>query len=150
MFGYVKHCYDKETRVCTPELLAQALDSLHVAKTCAEIEDALEAYRRGELTVDEFDEKKSGLKKKLPILTPHATFRNGKRKDDEAIPSGLSMYDLDHIPNPRGRWAEIEPRKQELGILMSHVTPSTEGLRLIFIIPKGMSLAEAQAWMASQ
>ena len=147
--GITNNCYDK-VRVCTPELLSQALDSLHVAKTCAEIEDALEAYRRGELTVDEFDEKKSGLKKKLPILTPHATFRNGKRKDDEAIPSGLSMYDLDHIPNPRGRWAEIEPRKQELGILMSHVTPSTEGLRLIFIIPKGMSLAEAQAWMASQ
>ena len=71
--GITNNCYDK-VRVCTPELLSQALDSLHVAKTCAEIEDALEAYRRGELTVDEFDEKKSGLKKKLPILTPHATF----------------------------------------------------------------------------
>ena len=56
--GITNNCYDK-VRVCTPELLSQALDSLHVAKTCAEIEDALEAYRRGELTVDEFDKKKS-------------------------------------------------------------------------------------------
>ena len=150
MFGYVKHCYDKETRVCTPELLAQALDSPHVAKTCAEIEDALEACRRGELTKEEFDKLKGAKKKELPAITPHATFDGKSRTDANAIPSGLSMYDLDDIADPRGRWAEIEPRKQELGIHMTHVTPSTVGLRLIFNIPEGMSLAQAQAWMASQ
>ena len=139
-----------EVRVCTPELLNEALDSPQVARTCAEIEDALEKCRRGELTKDEFETMKGKLKKRLPILTLHATFANGRRKNDEAVPSGLSMYDLDHIPNPWEKWAEIELRKEELGILLAHITPSTEGLRLAFVMPQGMNLAEAQAWMASQ
>jgi hypothetical protein len=29
--------------------------------------------------------------------------------------------------------------------VMAHITPSYEGLRLIFIIPRGMDLARAQA-----
>ena len=139
-----------EVRECTPDLLAQALDSPHVARTCAEIEDALEKFRRGELSQDEYETLKGQLKKRLPIITFHATFKNGRRKNDDAIPSGLSIYDLDHIPNPRAKWEEIEPRKEELGILLSHISPSLEGLRLVFIIPQGMDLAQAQAWMASK
>ena len=148
-FGIAKDVRS-EVRVCTPELLNEALDSPQVARTCAEIEDALEKCRRGELTQDEFETMKGKLKKRLPILTLHATFANGRRKNDDAVPSGLSMYDLDHIPNPREKWAEIESRKEELGILLAHITPSTEGLRLAFVMPQGMNLAEAQAWMASQ
>ena len=141
-------------RVCTPELLKKALDSSHVARTCAEIEDALEAHRRGETTQEEFETVKGELKKRLPILTPHATFRNGRRKNAEAVPSGMSMYDLDHLPNPREHW---EQKREELKaknllayVVLAHITPSTEGLRLFFVIPKGMTLAEAQAWMAGQ
>ena len=139
-----------EVRECTPDLLNGVFDSPYVAKTCAEIEDALEASRRGEMTPEEYETIKANLKKRLPIFTFHATFKNGKRKNEDAIPSGLSIYDLDHIPNPQAKWAEIEPRKEELGILLSHISPSLEGLRLVFVIPLGMSLAEAQAWMAQQ
>ena len=139
-----------EVRVCTPDLLDQTLDAPQVATVCAEIEDALEAYRRGELTRDEYDTMKGELKKRLPIFTFHATFKNGRRKNDEAIPSGLSIYDLDHIADPRSRWEEIAPRKEELGILLAHISPSLEGLRLVFVMPAGMTLAEAQAWMARQ
>ena len=139
-----------EVRECTPDLLNQALDSPQVARVCAEIEDALEKSRKGEITQDEYETLKAQLKKKLPIITFHATFKNGRRKNDDAIPSGLSIYDLDHIPNPRKKWAEIEPRKEELGILLSHISPSLEGLRLVFIMPDGMDLAQAQAWMAEQ
>ena len=149
MFGIANNV-KSEVRECTPELLNQALDSPKVAKTSAEIEDALEAFRRGELTQDEFETIKSALKKQLPILTLHAFFKNGRRKNEDAIPSGLSIYDLDHIPNPRAKWAEIEARKEELGVLLAHITPSTEGLRLAFIVPQGMDLAQAQAWMARQ
>jgi len=139
-----------EVRECTPDLLNQALDSAQVARVCAEIEDALEKSRKGEITQDEYETLKGQLKKRLPIITFHATFKNGRRKNDEAIPSGLSIYDLDHIPNPREKWAEIEARKEELGILLAHISPSLEGLRLVFIMPQGMDLAQAQAWMASQ
>ena len=139
-----------EVRECTPDLLNQALDNPQVAKTCAEIEDALEALRRGELTKEEYETQKANLKKRLPIFTFHAMFPNGRRKNEDAVPSGLSIYDQDHIPNPRAKWAEIEPRKEELGIVLAHITPSSEGLRLVFVMPQGMDLAEAQAWMAKQ
>ena len=149
MFGIANNIRS-EVRECTPDLLNQALDSPHVARVCAEIEDALEAHRRGELTKEEYETKKAELKKQLPVATFHAMFKNGKRKNDDAIPSGLSIYDLDHIPNPRAKWAEIEARKEELGILLAHISPSLEGLRLVFLMQQGMTLAEAQAWMAQQ
>ena len=148
-FGIAKNVRS-EVRECTPALFNQTLDSPHVARVCAEIEDALEAHRRGELTQDEFETIKARLKKRLPIFTFHALFKNGRRKNEDAVPSGLCIYDLDHIPNPQVKWAEIEPRKEELGILLSHISPSLEGLRLVFVMPAGATLSEAQAWMAQQ
>ena len=149
MFGIAKSIRG-EVRVCTPDLFNEALDSPIVARVCAEIEDAQEAYECGRLTKEEYDTLKAKLKKRLPIFTFHATFPGGRRKNADAVPSGLSIYDLDHIPNPRAKWAEIESRKEELGILLSHISPSLEGLRLVFAMQQGMSLAEAQAWMAKQ
>ena len=148
-FGIANNVKSK-VRVCTPELFHRAIESQVVAEVCAQIKDALEAVRRGEMSPEDFETLKRNLKKSLIIFTFHATFKNGRRKNNEAVSSGLSIYDLDHIPNPEGRWAEIEPRKEELGIVLSHVTPSSEGLRLVFVIPAGMSLEEAQAWMAAQ
>ena len=149
MFGIAKDIRS-EVRECTPELLNQALDSVQVAQTCAEIEDALEKCRRGEISQEEYGTLKANLKKKLPIFTFHAMFKNGRRKNEDALPSGLSIYDLDHIPNPRAKWASIEPRAKELGIVLAHISPSLEGLRLVFVMQQGMTLAQAQAWMAQQ
>ena len=149
-FGISNSVKSQQVQICTSEMLREAIDSPLVAQVCAEIKDAWEQEKRGEITLEEFEEKKGRLKKQLPILTPHATFRNGRRLNADAVPSGLSMYDLDHIPDPEGRWREIEPRKEELGIVMAHITPSAEGLRLIFVIPDGMNLAQAQRWMAEQ
>jgi hypothetical protein len=147
-FGISNSVKSQQVRECTSEMLREAIDSPLVAQVCAEIKDAWEQEKRGEITPEEFEEKKGELKKRLPILTPHATFKNGRRLNADAVPSGLSMYDLDHIPDPEGRWREIEPRKEELGIVMAHITPSAEGLRLLFVIPDGKTLAEAQRWMA--
>ena len=121
-----------------------------MARVCAEIADAREKKLEGALSSDEFETIKQQLKQRLPVLTPHATFRGGRRKNAEAIPSGLSMYDIDHIANPGERWEQIAPRAEELGILLAHITPSCEGLRLLFLIPQGMDLPQAQQWMASQ
>ena len=148
-FGIAKDIRS-EVRVCTPDLLNAALDAPQVARTCAEIEDALEKCRRGEINKEEYETIKANLKKKLPILTFHATFKNGRRKNDDAVPSGLSIYDLDHIENPRAKWDSIKERSKELGIVLAHISPSLEGLRLVFVMPQGMSLAEAQAWMSQQ
>ena len=137
-------------QVCTPELFNRYLDSPLVADVCTEIADALETCLSGGLRREEYETLKTAAKKRLPIATFHATFPSGHRKNDDAVPSGLAIYDLDHIPNPRAKWAEVERRKEELGILLAHITPSTEGLRLVFVVPAGASLPDAQAWMARQ
>ena len=149
-FGY-SYSVKGSVQKCTPQLFYQALDSEHTAKVCAEIKDALEQVKRGEMSREDFEEYKSERKKQLPILTPHATFLFGRRKNEAATPSGLSMYDIDHIPDPKGYFqAMIADRAGELGIVLAHVTPSTEGLRLLFVMPEGMNLARAQKWMSEQ
>ena len=153
-FGISNNVKSRVVRECTPELFHQAMRSELVAEVCAEIADGLERLRRGELTKEEYDTLKAGLKKRLPIFTPHATFRNGRRLNADAVPSGLSMYDVDHINDPRGYWEqkrqELEARGVMRYVVLAHITPSTEGLRLFFIIPAGMDLAEAQRWMSQQ
>ena len=149
-FGISTSVKSREVQLCTPALLDHYLDSPLVARICAEIADAREKKLEGILSSDEFETIKQQLKQRLPVLTPHATFRGGRRKNAEAIPSGLSMYDIDHIANPGERWERIAPRAEELGILLAHITPSCEGLRLLFLIPQGMDLPQAQQWMASQ
>ena len=155
-FGISQSVRSREVQVCTPELFHQAAGSSRVKDVCAQIEDALERKRRGEIGQEDYDTMKTRLKSQLPILTPHATFRNGRRLNADAIPSGLSIYDKDHIPNPKGYW---EVKSEELSvknpsalerILLVHVTPSLEGLRLVFTIPDGMDLAQAQKWMSQQ
>ena len=150
-FGISNNVRSRAVRTCTPELFWKAVRSDYVARVCAGIADAWEQWKRGELTREEFDELKNREKKRLPIFTFHATFTGGRRLNAEAVPSGLSMYDIDHLEAPWEYYEHvIEDRRQELGIVLAHVTPSKEGLRLVFIIPAGMSLEEAQRWMSTQ
>ena len=136
---------------CTIENLYAAMDSEMTAKICADIEDALERVKRGEMSREDFETYKRDKKQQLMVLTPHATFTDGVRQNKSAVPSGLSMYDIDHISDPCGYFnTMVRERCAELGIVMAHKTPSTEGLRLIFEVPEGMTLAEAQKWMSEQ
>lgn len=140
-FGISNNVRSRVVRECTPELFHRATRSKLVADVCAEIADGLERLRRGELAKEEYETLKASLKKRLPIFTPHATFRNGRRLNADAVPSGLSMYDVDHISNPRGYWEEKRAQLEAKGLMryvvLAHITPSTEGLRLFFIIPQG-------------
>lgn len=155
-FGISQSVRSREVQVCTPELFHQATKSSRVKDVCAQIEDALERKRRREIGQEDYDTMKTRLKSQLPILTPHATFRNGRRLNADAIPSGLSIYDKDHIADPRGWWKakseELRVKNPQVlaRILLVHVTPSLEGLRLVFVMPEGMNLAEAQKWMSQQ
>lgn len=89
MFGISRSVRSREVQVCTPELFHRAIKGSKVSLICAEIEDALEKLRRGELKKEEYERMKTQLKSQLPILTPHATFKNGRRLNADAIPSGL-------------------------------------------------------------
>ena len=142
-----------EMQPCTPELLNAAFDSQQVANTCKLIAQKLEQVKEGTLTREDFQEQKSQLKAaNLPVVCFHATFSDGYRHNETAVPSGLSIYDVDHlVEDPRAYYYnKVAGREAELGISLAHVSPSNEGIRLVFDIPEGMSLAEAQQWMAEQ
>ena len=137
---------------CTLENLYTQMDSPTTAQICAEIAADLEQVKCGKMTREDFETLKREKKKQLAVLTPHATFTDGQRSNQAAIPSGLSMYDIDHLDiDPRTYYLnKIAGCEKPLRIVMAHVTPSTEGLRLIFTVPEGMTLAEAQKWMSRQ
>ena len=138
---------------CTPELLNAALDDPQVGDTCRQIARRLAEVKNGTLTREAFETLKSKLKADhLPVVCFHASFTDGYRHNQSAVPSGLSIYDVDHLTiDPRVYYFnKVAGREAELGISLAHVSPSGEGVRLVFEMPKGMSLAEAQQWMADQ
>lgn len=148
MFDYTKNARTGSAQECTPVIFREILNDAHVADVCAEIKDAREKKLRGEMCDEDFETYKRKEKIKLPAFLFHAHFKNGKRKSDDAVPSGLCLFDIDHINDPRGTWAEIAPRATELRIVLAHITPSCEGLRIVFAMQQGASLAQTQAQMA--
>ena len=86
------------------------------------------------------------LKRGLPAFCWHAWFDEGKRKNYAAHPSGLIMLDLDHVEKPREMFEKVAESAKAMGLLAAHVTPSTMGLRLVFPIPEGMDIVEAQGY----
>ena len=92
------------------------------------------------------DHKKQGdIKRKLPGFMFHASFPNGRRVIKDAIPSGLCILDFDGVDEPAGLWEKIKEQALSMGCLISHLTPSTRGLRLVMPLIKGMDVPSSQA-----
>ncbi len=90
------------------------------------------------------------LKKGLPVVTWQAYFE-GRRLNEQAQPSGLCILDVDKVDDPYKLWCSIIARREELGILLAHKTPSGHGLRLVFqCLKKFSTLDECQRWMAKE
>ena len=64
-FGISDSVMSRAVQVCTPELFHKAIQSKVVKDVCAQIEDALESRRRGEMSKEDFETLKSQLKKRL-------------------------------------------------------------------------------------
>ncbi len=99
-------CYQENITKGEPQPLTQDIwnELIHrpaVKNICAAIA-ALDP------SAENFNDRKQALKKRLPIIIPHACrFEgDGKRKSANAVPSGLAMLDLDHIDNPHQFFAE--------------------------------------------
>ena len=117
----------------------------------AQIEDAWERKKRGELSQQDFNAIKDRLKRKSYIAVWQGHSTTGRRLKSCCVPSGLTIYDKDHFSNPRGFYAEhIKGREKELGIFIAYVSPSLEGLKVVFKTPKGMSIEQSMAWFARQ
>ena len=110
----------------TKENWDQLIDSPEVKNICNRIA-ALDP------TAEDYNDRKQALKKRLPIIIPHAqSFKNGKRVSADAVPSGLAMLDVDHVEDPRSWFDAID--KQLLSdnrIYLVAITASGKGLRVI-------------------
>ena len=151
MFDYIQSIRSQHTIPCTADILDVVIHSTIVNNICAELADYREQVMRGEMSRDDFSTKKAELKRRLPAFCFHAHFKNGHRLNAEAIPSGLSILDIDHIPSPETFYEKkVKERTKELGIVLVHMTPSSEGLRIVFTLPQKMTLAEGQQWLAKE
>lgn len=158
-FDYTTSVKAQRTKVCDSAWFHTVAQSTKVIETNYRIAQAHERKRKGEISESEFNKIKTEQKKQLPVFLFHAHFSDSKRWNASAVPSGLSIFDIDHIPDPEGEWKSISPRAKQLGIVLAHLTPSCEGLRLVFIIPEeirqaakhpGEELAQGQKWLAGQ
>ena len=131
MFQYQERVNAGVPKVCTPEKWDELLDSPVVKNICERIA-ALDPQAEG------YAERKQALKKRLPIIIPHAaSFKNGRRVSADAVASGLAMLDVDHVEKPR-EWfgREILSRTKEEsfkadGIYLIAITASGHGIRVI-------------------
>ena len=130
MFQYQEKVNAGVPQLCTPEKWDELIDSPVVKDICARIA-ALDE------TAGDYAERKQALKKRLPIIIPHAaSFKNNKRVSADAVPSGLAMLDVDHVEKPREWWnslmeiASTEHLKAN-GIYLIAITASGKGLRVI-------------------
>lgn len=114
--------------------------------------DKLELNRQlYEYLQKEYSEKKAQLKRCLPYITYMAYFENDIRNNANATPTGLYIMDYDHVPDPEAIYnAFIKGREGDFAIALVHITPSGEGLRIVACMPPGMTIIEAQAWLAEQ
>ena len=126
MFQYQESVSKGAPKLCTKEIWDQLIDSPEVTNICNRIA-ALDP------TAEDYNDRKQALKKRLPIIIPHAqSFKNGKRISADAVPSGLAMLDVDHVEDPRSWFEAID--KQLLSdnrIYLVAITASGKGLRVI-------------------
>ena len=130
----------------------KAADSEKTGSICAELEDALEQVRRGEISKDEYKTIKAKWKKGCKFYTPHAHFKKGyKRRDGGPWDSGKAVIDLDGCEHFEQLYEErLKGREKELGINMANISVSKTGGHILFDIPEGLNRQQAQAWMAGE
>ena len=160
-------CYQEnitkgEPRPLTQDIWNELIHRPAVKNICAAIASL-------DPNAENFNDRKQALKKRLPIIIPHACrFEgDGKRKSANAVPSGLAMLDLDHIDNPHQFFAEhilpaLSPNSpiasspdipllggNEGGLYFVAVTASGHGLRIIGERLPGESIEAAQLRIAT-
>lgn len=140
---------EKAGRVCTSDVFYNVIDGEKIRRTWERI-----------CTVRAANDKEAlaEAKRQLPVVTWQASF-NGERKNERAIPSGLFMLDVDHIPDMTKFQQEIiepimshqESTAELFGIVAIHFTPSGSGMRFVAKCPLGMTTIEGcQQWLAAQ
>ena len=129
----------------------QAVDDPQTGAACAEHQDLWEGYMRGELTKEEFEEKRKEVKMRLWFATYQATFTDHYKHNETAEDSHLTFFDVDHREDSRELYAQyIMGHEREWGIVLVELSASGHGLHVVFARPEGMTNQQAQQWMSEQ
>lgn len=111
---------------------------------------------------------RTDLKKKLPAVCWAAYFKDGHRHAESAVPTGLAYIDIDHVYDNLVKVSQVEPSaeserlklnghyarclygqlfsgfEEDLGIVHAQISPSGDGLHIVFIPRVGNSIEDAQ------
>lgn len=142
--GFMSSRLDKKMQVLTAEAFDSLINSEKVRQTMARIE------------AEPDPEKKAELKQQLPVvLFACQMTESGERpsaKNNLGKESGFCLHDWDHMPVAPGMFYmdKIAGREQELGIVLAHITPRGEGLRLVTLMKAGETIVQCQAQMAAK
>lgn len=153
-FGYVMNAYAKEVRRANKKVFDEIVSSPLVAETYQKLVNLKEAKEKGQVDEETFKKEKSKLKAQLPAFLYQADCPTGVRKNSEAEPSMFCIIDIDHEKYPLEKWHVLADTLKELKLMeyvvLTHLTPSLEGLRLVLIRPENGNIKQAQAWWAKQ
>ena len=140
-----------DATLCTEQTYRDILSSKKVKNTCAKVREfrALEEEAReagDEAKAQQYHEKATAEKRKLPGFCYQATFPSGIRCNNDAQPNGLVMNDFDNIPGEIPQYSEDFCKEHDIVLL--HITPSGRGLRVVFKGDHSMTYVENQRAMA--
>ena len=142
--GYMDCRFDKSMKTLTAEVLQQLINSEKTRETMARIE------------AEPDQEKKGKLKEQLPVVLYACQMTEGgvrpNRENGLGVESGFCLHDWDHMTeSPRLFYIKnISGHERELGIVLAHITPRGEGLRLVTTMHDGEQIVECQQRLAAR
>jgi len=152
MISYCKNGRSAQVLTCPLEKFNEIVDSPRVAQTCRLL-----------ASVDHDSDEAKRLKQQLPLLMFMANYSDGHRHAESAVPTGMAYLDLDDLKgeNPREAWQRIVQtlimKELENLVVLSHVSCSGKGLRIVYIIPRQFAhlspteqIDQSKQWLAGQ
>ena len=136
-------CAQNAPKPCTKDDFYRVINDPQVKSICNKIQELKKADQLSH-------EALTDLKKQLPGFCYAATFGGKSRCSANAVPSGLAMLDIDHVNDPIGTWRMISNSAIKNGCVLAHVTPSGEGLRIVYERPEDLTIEESMLRMAKE
>lgn len=141
---YLEHFTDRHVKPLTAEAFYQLIDSPEVKSVMQQIE------------AEPDQEKKNILKQTLPAAIYGCLMAaDGSRPTSKAAnvrASGVCIHDFDHLGSDVRQLfvSSVMPLRNEIGLMLAHVTPRGEGLRLVTKLLEGETIPACQQRVADR
>lgn len=140
----------------TREIFMQLIDSEQLRRLDNEQQGYRQQSKSGKISIDEYKQLLARNKRNRPYITTSDFHDDAtpdapscKRLNANARWSGFCSLDIDHVSSPLDIYEQkIKGHETALGITAVFISPSYEGLKIIFRIPKTIDNANAQKAMA--